>query len=65
MARIERVVKGQTPSLLESSGVDPIIVKAGDNGKLTVSMDGYGPEEFIVCVNGSLVTRNFLTDNPD
>jgi hypothetical protein len=27
--------------------------------------DGYGPEEYVVCVDGSPETRNFITDNPD
>lgn len=76
MAKIERVVKGQHPSLLdagkaneliskingilESSGTDPIIVSVDDNGKLTVEI-GFSARDIILCVNGEPYNTQILT----
>jgi len=57
-------------ALLNMEGRDGIRVTVSDTNVL-ITLDGgglpegYGPEELKICVNGEIVDRNFLTDNPD
>lgn len=41
-----------------SNGANP----AGSGNGLP---SGYGPESFMICESGTVVARNFITDNPD